>query len=525
MNKLSDRVHNIIGRMPHFYQSGEVNNHLFRMVNIFAQMVDKAEEDLLRVMRSHWADTANNENSKGLDATTKGDLDKILALFLQNLGGTSLLRQTNRPAVNSEEAEEEAEEEAIKAAKEADRAYRDRMKGLIQVILGGPSTKSGLIEIVSANLGILGDDAAARYARQQIQIREFLPEILTEVHSNTELLQRIAVFNPNPDALFADVTVKILSIEFPLIRPKLVHAGTGGYWQYNGLIVGNEELIFSRNGSLFHKGESGTTVTGGNGLLLHPGLSEFYLDAGIGTALGKFDETLFDYSLFEETKAFPLGIFDQGHFDDAVFVPTIPVANITVRLEKLLPASFSVMVPWDSAGYTAKYMLKSTLLPRLEAQNLLPGKTGERMEALLDKELDNTDALLTALSSLDEHEMDMAIQIVNEELEPTTDLFEGMSVNPRSQILYIVNKVKGAGIMAVVSYAKRFIETHSPEENFYLSGEMMPVVEDNDPYDENLIIASVQQPYPDGLDHQLSDGFILNGVFDYTGFDSLNAFA
>ena len=513
MNKVSQRTHSIIGRMPHFYQSGEEYNHLFRLVNIFAQLVDEAEEDLLGVMRAHWGDTANNENSKGLDTSTKGDLDKILTLFLENLGGTSLLRQTNRPPGNGEDA------------LLADKVYRDRMKGLIQVILGGPSTKSGLIEIVSANLGILGKDAAARFARDQIQIREFLPEILTDIHNGVQLLQRLEVVNPNPDTVFPEIAIKIPSIDFPMIRPRIVHAGTGAFWQFNGLVAGNEELIFFRDGNLFYKGESKKTVIGGNGLLLQPGANELYLDAGVGTALGRFDETLFDYSLFDASKEFPLGLFDQGHFDEVVFVPTVAVANISIRIEKLHPASFSVSVPWDSPGYTAKFTLKPTLVPRLAANNLLPAGAEDTLASLGQNELTEMAGVVKALSALEESKLDQAIRIANEEAEPTTDMFEGMPVNPRSQILYIVNKVKAAGVMAVVSYQKRFTETHQQDELFHLSGQLKPVLEDNDPYDKNLMIASVQQPYPEGLDHQLGDGFTLNGVFDFTGFDSLNAFA
>jgi histidinol dehydrogenase len=100
-----------------------------------------------------------------------------------------------------------------------------------------------------------------------------------------------------------------------------------------------------------------------------------------------------------------------------------------------------------------------------------------------------------------------------------------MPVNPRNQIRYIVNKVKAAGVFAVVSYDKRFNETHELSDSLVFSGEMKPVVEDQDTEEFDFAIASVQQPYPQGLSHEMSDAMMLSGVFDFTGFDTLNAFA
>lgn len=49
--------------------------------------------------------------------------------------------------------------------------------------------------------------------------------------------------------------------------------------------------------------------------------------------------------------------------------------------------------------------------------------------------------------------------------------------------------------------------------------------EDQGQDEVNFDIASVQMPYPGGIDHALDDRFIVSGVFDYTAFDSLNLFA
>ncbi len=507
------RTNVLINRLPHFFQSGEDYNNLYRFVGLFAALMDEAEEDLLNVMRAHWIGTANNEGSKGLDTDSKGDLDKIFALYLENLGGTSLLRQTNRPQGNKKEA------------MLADKIYRDRMQGLIQVILGGPSTKSGLVEIVAANLGIIGTDEAANLARQQVKIREYLPETLRTKFTGVQLLQRISIFNPNPDSISPEITIRIPKIDFPMIRPRIVHAGTGAYWQYQGLVSGNEELIFFRDGTGLYKGNGFTTTLVGGGLVIPPGESELYLDSGVGSALGKFDTTLFDYSLFDLSREFPIGLFDQGHYDEVVFVPTVSVADITVKIDRLHPASFSVSVPWDSPGFTVKFRIKSSLFPRLASLNVLPDASLTALKELEGIEQSNMNGVLKALSGLPVPVINLALQLINEEAEATADLFAEMQVNPRSQIRYIVNKVKAAGVFAAVSYDKRFTETHDFSDTMTLSGQLRKVVEDQDSSEFDFIISSVQQPYPNGLSHEMSDRMILSGVFDMTGFDTLNSFA
>jgi hypothetical protein len=504
----------IINRLPHFYRSGEDYNNLYRLVSVFATLVDEAEEDLLNVMRSHWVNKANNEGSKGLDTLTKGDLDKIFSLYLENLGGTSLLRQTARPPGNGEDA------------RLADKVYRDRMKGLIQVILGGPSTKTGLIEIVSANLGIVGDDEAAKLAKKQVIISEFLPETISSHHSNVQFLQQITAFNPNPDTISPEIIIKIPQIDFPMIRPRVVHAGTGAYWQYEGLVSSMEELIFFRDGTGLHKGRSFQATAFGGGLKFQPGENKFHLDASIGLTKGIFDNTLFDFSLFDSEGAVQeFGKWDQSGFDQVVFGLTDAVADVTVKIDHLHPASFSVSVPWDSPGFTVKFLLKPSLFSRLEAQGFIPESVLNELKKLEGQVQSDMKAVLKALGGLDPPGIAGALQLINEESEAIADLFADMAVNPRSQIRYIVNKVKAAGVFSVISYHKRFNENHDISDSLILSGQMKAVIEDQDSEEFDFAIASVQQPYPNGLSHELSDSIMLSGVFDFTGFDSLNAFA
>ena len=107
------RVDTIISRLPGFYQSQDRQNVLYRWIETFGKELNAAEEDLIHVMRAHWVNWANNEDSKGFDTSDKGDLDSIFSLYVEALGGTSLLKQSKRTPGP--------------AGKEEDQIYRERI--------------------------------------------------------------------------------------------------------------------------------------------------------------------------------------------------------------------------------------------------------------------------------------------------------------------------------------------------------------------------------------------------------------
>ena len=90
---LASKTRTVLSRLPNFYQADALETLLATFVDVFGQTLEQAETDLLTVMRSHWVDTAGNAGSEGLDRARKGDLDKILAFYLENLGGTSQFKQ------------------------------------------------------------------------------------------------------------------------------------------------------------------------------------------------------------------------------------------------------------------------------------------------------------------------------------------------------------------------------------------------------------------------------------------------
>ena len=186
----------IIRHFPHFFQSEEYDNTFYRLMEVFGSMLDLAEEDLLKVMRSHWVDTADNLTREEEGFLLPGDLDKLFALYLESLGGTSLLKQRNRRD-NPEGLEDDA-------------LYRRRIKALIRILMEGASDRAGIQAIVAANLGIFGDSQEAVDAIQQIEIEEYLPEYVSTVPQEVNFYETFFIKNPSPDNVEPDVTIEFI---------------------------------------------------------------------------------------------------------------------------------------------------------------------------------------------------------------------------------------------------------------------------------------------------------------------------
>jgi len=462
----------LLQRLPHFYAEGP-QTILFQLLRVFGKTLDQVDDDLLNVMYSHYVDTANNQGSQGFNTPQKGDLDKIFSLYLENLGGTSQLKQINRPDGA--------------AGLESDKLYRKRILGLINVLKNGASTKEGIIAIVAANLGIVGDEAAAIAARQQIRITEFLPELLRTETYQQAVAEKFIVINPNVIASTPDIRVRIRSdLSVPLVNPRLLNLTTNQSVQYAGTVKNNDVLSFFANSTAFLNGVS--VPVSGAPPALPPGASAWRVEASLGLEKAEFDRGLFDFSAFDQEQlnqvatfdaegsrfdqavfAFPspfdqaksgdVAIFDgdESRFDQSVYAFPFPAVEVSMTLFKLTPASFKVAIPWDIPGYT------------------------ENLDQFGDR--------------------------------------------PREQIKYIVDKVKAAGVFAVIDYEKRFSERHDMTDRFQGIARRQPFAEDQEMTESNFDIGSIQTPYPTGIVHEMSDSLVLSGVFDYTSFDSLNTLA
>lgn len=498
------RTTQIVSRFPAFYRSGDSENLFYNFVGVFAAMLDMAEEDLIRVMRTHWVNTADNLGSKGFDATEKGDLDKIFGLYLESLGGTVLLKQgTRRPGPDG---------------KLDDDLYRTRILGLIQVLKNGASTRAGIVDIVAANLGILPDLPFAQEAKAGIRITEFLPEITNSVSGlSVALFEDIAQVNASPVPAVPEFRLHFHDdLPAPLINPRIALPATQQAVQYIGTIKPGDDLYFLSDGGGLHNGVAFQPV---GSLILPPGATNLRLEAKIGLQVGSFNETFFDFSQFDQPTIRSFGQFNLSAFNGALFAYTIPMANLEVRYLRLRPGSFTVLIPWDIPGFSVNIVLTRHTLDRL-AEFGVPAPALDQLSALLDREFEVVEKFYKALDQLNDPGAVLPYRhlILRECL--FTDKFARFNISPRGQIKTIVDRVKAAGVYAVIAFEKRFFEDQQ-------LAEQLGLVLKHPPYDQEMTEANfdISSTQTTSEQQEMSDFFSASGVFNYTGFDTLNTFA
>jgi hypothetical protein len=343
--------------------------------------------------------------------------------------------------------------------------YQERMRGLIQVLRQGASTRAGIIALVAANLGIVEDTPAARQQRQRIRIEEFNPVQATQTFSGIQPYSRfvetnphslVRVNNPNlypvtPEFNFA-VFMQGQDSEFAVFSHwSIMNRTTGQTIFYDGSLHHGDGITLSSAGMAINGLPTRYT---GEALILPPGESVLQIAAMTGLTAARFDRTLFDLTAYVDDDV-PLEMtngrldetsFDQALFDRATLDHLLPeqVANVMLDIEismtHLTPAQFRVDIPWDLGDF------------------------------------------------------------------PTDP--DDPASHPRNQIRGIVDKVKAAGVFATINYEKLLADTHELGELELMRRLQQPAVTNRMP-----------------VTHAISDRLHIAGVLDYTEFDSLNGFA
>lgn len=571
---ISPKSTSILSHLPSFYRSDDDRNVLYRLLEAYAAQLEGAENDLIRVMHSHWSHKANNEGSDSADAQQRGDLDKIFALWLESLGGTALLRQTGRrPSGQGGEAD--------------DAAYLERILALIEVIRRGASTVEGIRAVVAANLGIIGNDPAARYAREQIRIEEYLPTADPVTLPNQRLYTPFSITNPNPVHTPVGFVVRVtgtppvplvgLYLELPALRQTLGCAAS---------LVKDDVLFLFYDKTALLNGQKVPTT--GTGIQLPPGVSQLQVGAKLGYPQGQFGSAPFDRATFDIELAEAMGRFDAEAFDQASFALLDPVIEVKALLYKVSPGAFTVTVPWDSPGFTSAFRLPAMSRAVLEKLGFAPPagfeeKTYESLAELLsddwfgfEKTVAEREAALAALvpiliqsendrfwlppsakevlaplgftppagfevkkyNSLTElaaenwllakretEAVHAALEAIAPIFLPGEDRFRLMETNPRAQIKPIVDRVRAAGVYAVINYEKRFAEWNDLSDLVVMSAEHRTLTEDigmHPKTHDQLRVLTLQKPDPET--HDIGDGLTLSMMLDLTQFDSLNGF-
>lgn len=521
------RTKNIIERLPHFFHAEDEQSVLYQLVEVYSKMLDQAEIDLTKVMRSHWVNTADNEDSKGFDAVQKGDLDKIFSLYLQNLGGTALLRQLNR--------------REGPAGLEDDITYRERIKGLINVIKGGASTRQGIVDVVAANLGIVGDSEEVTNAKQKIRIKEYNPQSVDATNIALLPVQNFVIDNPNDVPEQPTIHLRIVNnFHAGLKNIRIGEVSTNKFIQFDAeALKRGDVLSFFPGGTVLLNG-SRKEVSGEIPFLRpSPNPSNWYIHSELYFEEGRFginensiEKRYFDFAVFNDatTKSYAETAAENTNFDYTVI-------EMEVVITKINPGRFTVQIPWDIPGYTIDFKITADTLDKLaifELPQIVMTALGELINdsdaAIYQKDSDLIDlkkftVAFTNKTNIRAGEyLNRLIRLIVEQSEKV-DRFVNLPINPRNQIRYIVDKVKAAGVLAEVAFEKYFTESHLMQDTLIWELESHPFVEEHEMSDnEEVRIISGQKPYPDGIVHEMSDGLILSGVFDRTSFESLNTF-
>ncbi len=316
--------------------------------------------------------------------------------------------------------------------------YRERLQGLIAVLKRGASTRQGILDIVAANLGIVGNDPAVTAAKALIDIEEFLPQRALFFADNLKFYQEFAVNNINRSPETPHIWITMLNGPFrELTNIELIDIASGQRVRFPGRLQIGDRLTLEgqrvfRNGIVPAEGLIGEIPQ------LKPGVARWRLHAEIIGA---------------DNKPYPAGAFDKQAFDQSLFVPDEPIVRVEVSSYALTYGVFTVTIPWHIAGFT--------------------------------------------------------------------DKFDEGGDHPRQQILNLVNRVKAAGVQALVAYKQVFQEDHDQTDRVNLAVQGRLLKQQHDVRD-SFELDSQQRS---GELHETSDRLVLAGAFDYTSFDSLNTFA
>lgn len=325
--------------------------------------------------------------------------------------------------------------------------YRERLLGLIQVLRRGASTRRGIVDVVAANLGLLGDDPEARRARGLIEVREYAPRQVTFFRRAVHFWGEVAVSSSNRVATPALFRLTMQPAAYAeLANVRLTHLESGERVEWPGRLRAGDRLELAGSRVRLNGIEPAEALAHPVPLL-PPGGSRWRFEA----------EVVVPAALPAAEAAWPVGRFDGSSgaaaiFDRAVLAPPEAPVELEVVSEEYTPGTFTVVIPWNIEGFT--------------------------------------------------------------------DRFDAAD-HPRQQILGLVDRVRAAGVEGRVAYLERIREDQDPRDSLRLelSGKLLGEEHES----EERYRAYSRQGAAE--DQCAEDALVLAGVFDHTGFDSLNTFA
>ncbi len=219
--------------------------------------------------------------------------------------------------------------------------YRDRLRGLISVLRRGASTRQGIIDIVAANLGIIGNDPQVRAAKAQISVEEFDPERTHFYEGRLALFEEFDVENSNPAEESPEIWIKMLpGVAIALANVRFVDVATRKTIRVATRIEPGDTLVFKNNGVLLN-GVTPPDLAVGVIPPLKAGKSRWRFEADV---VSQDDQSIH-----------PIGRYDQVNFDDGLWISDDPVVAVEVMSYSYTPGTFTVVIPWHIPGFTDKF--------------------------------------------------------------------------------------------------------------------------------------------------------------------------
>lgn len=227
--------------------------------------------------------------------------------------------------------------------------YRDRLLQLIQVLRRGASTRQGILDVVAANLGLVGDDPEARRARELIEIREYAPRHVTFFSGPLRFGDEIVVPNTNQFETPAEFRIRMRPAAYAELTNVRLTLDGGASVEWPGRLRAGDLLSLE-----------GSTVRL-NGVVSAEGLARAVPPLPLGPSRWRFDaEVVVPGVPPAAARAWPVGHFDQtsdtaGIFDKAVLAPEEPAVELEVLSLEYHPGTFTVVIPWNIPGFTDRF--------------------------------------------------------------------------------------------------------------------------------------------------------------------------
>lgn len=229
--------------------------------------------------------------------------------------------------------------------------YRERLLALIGVLRRGASTRQGILDIVAANLGIIGDDTEARRARELIRIEEFAPEQVAFFTGPAEFHQEFRVHNPNREPAAPEIRITMREAAFAqLAAVRLTEVATGQSVLFPGRLRAGDRLVLRGAEALV------------NGVVQRVRLQPPVPALVPGDSVWRFEaDVVVPEDDLGPQRERPVARWDRavgdtlGTFGEAVLAPDEPVVDVEILSQQYHPGYFRVVMPWNIPGFTDKF--------------------------------------------------------------------------------------------------------------------------------------------------------------------------